>query len=146
LFDESGYNSDKSLEDAFFAYEVKLNQLSFDRQMQYGIFYSYVKLKEQEIRYRIHPLTTNITNLDHCPPTQEYCVDRRVHLTAAQDEDQQLHPHFQGLLRETAWQDERERERRPFSHHERKQVFRETRSHNVLVHKMSVRVFLLCLK
>jgi V-type H+-transporting ATPase subunit d len=50
LFDESGYNSDKSLEDAFFAYEVKLNQLSFDRQMQYGIFYSYVKLKEQEIR------------------------------------------------------------------------------------------------
>jgi V-type H+-transporting ATPase subunit d len=50
LFDESGHNSDKSLEDAFFAYEVKLNQLSFDRQMQYGVFYSYIKLKEQEIR------------------------------------------------------------------------------------------------
>ncbi|ELR18922.1 Vacuolar proton pump d subunit, putative [Acanthamoeba castellanii str. Neff] len=50
LFDESGHNSDKSLEDAFFAYEVKLNQLSFDRQMQYGVFYAYIKLKEQEIR------------------------------------------------------------------------------------------------
>jgi hypothetical protein len=31
---------------------VKLNQLSFDRQMQYGVFYSYIKLKEQEIRYQ----------------------------------------------------------------------------------------------
>jgi len=50
LFEDSGYNSDKSLEDSFFAYEVKLNQLCFDRQMQYGVFYSYVKLKEQEIR------------------------------------------------------------------------------------------------
>ncbi|KAL6073506.1 V-type proton ATPase subunit d [Balamuthia mandrillaris] len=50
LFQESGFNSDKSLEDTFFEYEVKLNQLSFDRQMQYGVFYSYVKLKEQEIR------------------------------------------------------------------------------------------------
>jgi V-type H+-transporting ATPase subunit d len=50
LFDNSGYNSEKSLEDAFFEYEVKLHQLSFDRQMQYGVFYSFVKLKEQEIR------------------------------------------------------------------------------------------------
>jgi len=50
LFEESGSNTEKSLEDAFFGYEVKLNQLSFDRQMQYGVFYSYVKLKEQEIR------------------------------------------------------------------------------------------------
>lgn len=50
LFDSTGFNSEKSLEDAFFEAEVKLHQLSFDRQMQYGVFYSYVKLKEQEIR------------------------------------------------------------------------------------------------
>jgi len=50
LFEDTRYNSDKSLEDGFFEHEVKLNQLSFDQQMQYGVFYSYVKLKEQEIR------------------------------------------------------------------------------------------------
>jgi hypothetical protein len=67
LFDESGHNSDKSLEDAFFAYEVKLNQLSFDRQMQYGVFYSYIKLKEQEIRYaRTYPPLLVVVDLsDH---------------------------------------------------------------------------------
>jgi len=50
LFEDTRFNSDKSLEDGFFEHEVKLNQLSFDQQMQYGVFYSYVKLKEQEIR------------------------------------------------------------------------------------------------
>eukprot|EP01087_Luapelamoeba_hula_P005051 TRINITY_DN15136_c0_g1_i1.p1 TRINITY_DN15136_c0_g1~~TRINITY_DN15136_c0_g1_i1.p1 ORF type:complete len:382 (-),score=64.49 TRINITY_DN15136_c0_g1_i1:81-1184(-) len=50
LFEDTRYNTDKSLEDGFFEHEVKLNQLSFDQQMQYGVFYSYVKLKEQEIR------------------------------------------------------------------------------------------------
>lgn len=43
-------SDDKSLEDAFFEYEVKLNRLSFEQQFHYGIFYSWVKLKEQEIR------------------------------------------------------------------------------------------------
>jgi len=43
-------NEDRSLEDAFFEYEVKLNKLSFEQQFHYGIFYSWVKLKEQEIR------------------------------------------------------------------------------------------------
>jgi len=43
-------NNDKSLEDTFFEYEVQLNKLAFETQMGYGVFYSYFKLKEQEIR------------------------------------------------------------------------------------------------
>jgi len=51
LIQHSSYGSeDKSLEDAFFEYEVKLNKLSFEQQFHYGVFYSWVKLKEQEIR------------------------------------------------------------------------------------------------
>jgi len=45
-----GSNPDKSLEDAFFEYEVSLNRLALERQFGYGVFYAYVKLKEQEIR------------------------------------------------------------------------------------------------
>jgi V-type H+-transporting ATPase subunit d len=50
LFSDVASNPDKSLEDAFFEYEVQLNKGSFEQQMQYGIFYSWLKLKEQEIR------------------------------------------------------------------------------------------------
>ncbi|KAI9204603.1 V0 complex, c/d subunit of ATPase [Polychytrium aggregatum] len=42
--------SDKSLEDKFFEHEVHLNKKSFVQQFHYGVFYSYLKLKEQEIR------------------------------------------------------------------------------------------------
>ncbi|KAH7921921.1 ATPase, V0 complex, subunit D [Leucogyrophana mollusca] len=38
------------LEDRFFRTEVHLNKLAFMQQFQYGVFYSYMKLKEQEIR------------------------------------------------------------------------------------------------
>ncbi|CCM01874.1 uncharacterized protein FIBRA_03945 [Fibroporia radiculosa] len=38
------------LEDRFFAYEVHLNKMAFLQQFQYGVFYAYLKLKEQEIR------------------------------------------------------------------------------------------------
>ncbi|CAK5270183.1 unnamed protein product [Mycena citricolor] len=38
------------LEDRFFQTEVHLNKLAFLQQFQYGVFYSYMKLKEQEIR------------------------------------------------------------------------------------------------
>jgi V-type H+-transporting ATPase subunit d len=39
-----------ALEDRFFAMEVHLNKLAFLQQFQYGVFYSYIKLKEHEIR------------------------------------------------------------------------------------------------
>jgi len=38
------------LEDRFFRQEVYLNKLAFLQQFQHGVFYSYMKLKEQEIR------------------------------------------------------------------------------------------------
>jgi len=40
----------ENLEDHFFKTEVHLNKLAFLQQFQYGVFYSYFKLKEQEIR------------------------------------------------------------------------------------------------
>ncbi|KAH8925439.1 ATPase, V0 complex, subunit D [Atractiella rhizophila] len=40
----------EKLETEFFKYEVHLNKLSFLQQFQYGVFYSFFKLKEQEIR------------------------------------------------------------------------------------------------
>lgn len=39
-----------SLEDEFFKHDVELNKQSFLQQFQYAVFYSFVKLKEQEIR------------------------------------------------------------------------------------------------
>lgn len=39
-----------SLDDLIFEEEVKMNSLVFDEQCNLAAFYSYVKLKEQEIR------------------------------------------------------------------------------------------------
>ncbi|KAF9896086.1 V-type proton ATPase subunit d 1, partial [Lobosporangium transversale] len=51
FFDNSSATgSSKALEDRFFEYEVHLNKKSFQQQFHYGLFYSFLKLKEQEIR------------------------------------------------------------------------------------------------
>jgi V-type H+-transporting ATPase subunit d len=42
--------SERSLEDKFFEFEVYLNKKCFDQQFHYGIYYSLLRLKEQEIR------------------------------------------------------------------------------------------------
>eukprot|EP00004_Rigifila_ramosa_P008618 TRINITY_DN1988_c0_g1_i2.p1 TRINITY_DN1988_c0_g1~~TRINITY_DN1988_c0_g1_i2.p1 ORF type:complete len:452 (+),score=113.79 TRINITY_DN1988_c0_g1_i2:721-2076(+) len=44
------FRAEKSLDDAFFEYEMKLNRDSFLQQFHYGLFFSWIRLKEQEIR------------------------------------------------------------------------------------------------
>eukprot|EP00298_Acanthocystis_sp_HF-20_P026742 c4570_g1_i1.p1 GENE.c4570_g1_i1~~c4570_g1_i1.p1 ORF type:complete len:358 (+),score=95.05 c4570_g1_i1:46-1119(+) len=51
IFLENGdHVGDKTFEDVFFECEIQLHKDSFERQFHYGVFYSLLKLKEQEIR------------------------------------------------------------------------------------------------
>ena len=50
-FEGAGNNAgEKTLEDKFFEYEVRLNVNAFMQQFHYGVFYSFLKLKEQVIK------------------------------------------------------------------------------------------------
>ncbi|GAA93897.1 hypothetical protein E5Q_00543 [Mixia osmundae IAM 14324] len=48
--DDNGNSAAEGLEEHFFRHEVYLNKLAFMQQFQYGVFASYVRLKEQEVR------------------------------------------------------------------------------------------------
>lgn len=48
--DSNSSGTDKSLEDRFYEAEVEILKRAFMNQFHFGVFYSYVKLKEQETR------------------------------------------------------------------------------------------------
>jgi len=50
MLKDQGSEMEKYIEELMMEEEVRLNELAFYNQMHYGIFYSYLKLKETEIR------------------------------------------------------------------------------------------------
>ena len=51
LFTDIGVGpGEMTLEERFFEHEMKINAQSFEQQFHYGVFYSLIKLKEQEAR------------------------------------------------------------------------------------------------
>ena len=95
LLSEFGFEEEKSLEDQFFELEVNLNRLAFEQQFHYGMYYAYVKLKEQEIRNIVREARQHALHARPSPPPFRDAhrhprhlarplvfpgVDRRVHL------------------------------------------------------------------
>lgn len=50
LIFEKHQNGEKLIDDAFYEYEVLLNEIMFEGQFNFSCFYSYLRLREQEIR------------------------------------------------------------------------------------------------
>eukprot|EP00303_Exanthemachrysis_gayraliae_P007211 CAMPEP_0205998508 /NCGR_PEP_ID=MMETSP1464-20131121/289_1 /ASSEMBLY_ACC=CAM_ASM_001124 /TAXON_ID=119497 /ORGANISM="Exanthemachrysis gayraliae, Strain RCC1523" /LENGTH=388 /DNA_ID=CAMNT_0053371657 /DNA_START=64 /DNA_END=1227 /DNA_ORIENTATION=- len=50
ILSDAGDSEDKSVENAFFELEVALNKDAFEQQFHFGLFWAYVKLREQEVR------------------------------------------------------------------------------------------------
>uniref|UniRef100_A0A182W3N1 V-type proton ATPase subunit d 2 n=1 Tax=Anopheles minimus TaxID=112268 RepID=A0A182W3N1_9DIPT len=50
LFEDPNHPDGRSLEEKFFVHEANLHVRSFMQQFHFGVFYSYLKLKEQEFR------------------------------------------------------------------------------------------------
>lgn len=50
LFQATADHPDRTLEDEFYEHEVKLCKEAFDQQFHYGVFYAYLRLREQEVR------------------------------------------------------------------------------------------------
>merc|ERR1712094_157044 len=61
---------DRSIDDAFYEREVRMLELAFEGQMHFGIYYAFVKLKEQEVR--------NLVWISEC-----MCSSRRTRSTSS---------------------------------------------------------------